>query len=394
MEKDRLYYQTPYVKSFTCRVETCEESGKGTWLVTLDQTGFYPEGGGQPWDTGTLNGIEVLSVRNQGGRILHQVTAPFEEGERAEGIIHWQRRYDNMQHHTGEHILSGLVHRNYGYDNVGFHMGEEEVTMDFNGELTWDQIEDLEEKANGIVYSNVLVRVSYPSQEELQGMDYRSKKELSGLIRIVEIPGGDVCACCGTHVESTGEVGMIKIRSMIRYKGGVRLSMVCGRRAMLDYRARLKDEARISNLLSVKLHLVPEAVERLKSEAQSKDMLIGRLYSRLFQLEVQGFPESSRPLLVFREGLNPVQIRQMATLLCEQKKGSVVAVCSGNDQTQEYQYALGSSQADMRNLSKCLNSRLKGKGGGSALMTQGTFRADRRSIEDAFYEEADRQRGL
>lgn len=254
----------------------------------------------------------------------------------AEGILDWQKRYDNMQQHTGEHILSGLVHRKYGYDNVGFHMGAEEVTVDFNGELTPEQLDELENRANSLVYANVPVQVAYPSMEELQTMDYRSKKELSGLVRIVEIPGGDVCACCGTHVDNTGEVGIIKIKGMIRYKGGVRLSMLCGRRALLDYRDRLKEEVRISNLLSAKLHLVPEAVEKLKNDAQAKDMLIGRLYSQLFEFKVQSYPESVRPLAVFQEELNPVLIRQLATLLYERNRGGIVAVCSGSDRRGEY----------------------------------------------------------
>ena len=228
MDKSRLYYQIPYVKSFMCTVEHCEESGKGTWLVTLNQTGFYPEGGGQPYDTGTLNGIPVLSVHERGEQVIHELAQPIEEGTLAEGIIDWQRRYDNMQLHTGEHILSGLVHKHFGYDNVGFHMGAEEVTVDFNGIIEPEDLDWLEDEANQLVYANVPVKVLYPSEEELRTMEYRSKKELSGLVRIVEVPGADVCACCGTHVENTGEVGIIKIRSMIHYKGGVRLSMLCG----------------------------------------------------------------------------------------------------------------------------------------------------------------------
>ena len=229
MDKSRLYYQTPYVKSFMCTVERCEASGKGTWLAVLNQTGFYPEGGGQPSDTGTLNQVPVLSVHEQGEEILHELASPLEPGTLAEGVIDWQKRYDNMQQHTGEHILSGLVHRRYGYDNVGFHMGAGEVTVDFNGIMTAEELDGLEDAANQVVYDNVPVHTLYPSKEELPSIDYRSKKELSGQVRIIEIPGGDVCACCGTHVENTGEVGIIKIRGMIHYKGGVRISMLCGR---------------------------------------------------------------------------------------------------------------------------------------------------------------------
>ena len=372
-----------------CTVEHCEESGKGTWLATLNQTGFYPEGGGQPYDTGTLNGIPVLSVHEKGDQVIHELAQPIDEGTLAEGIIDWQRRYDNMQLHTGEHILSGLVHRRFGYDNVGFHMGAEEVTVDFNGILEPEDLDRLEDEANELVYANVPVKVLYPTGDELRTMEYRSKKELSGLVRIVEVPGGDVCACCGTHVENTGEVGIIKIRTMIHYKGGVRLSMLCGRRALLDYRDRLKDEIRISNLLSAKLVQVPDAVEKLKNDSQDKEFRIGKLGSSLMALKAAQFRESTDPLIVFEEDLNPVQVRQYATLLYEQNKAGVAAVCSGNDREGEYHYALGSSRMDMRALSKALNSRLNGRGGGSSLMAQGTFRAERAAIEAAFLEETD-----
>ena len=272
---------------------------------------------------------------------------------------------------------------------MGFHMGAEEVTVDFNGIIEPEDLDWLEDEANQLVYANVPVKVLYPSEDELKTMEYRSKKELSGLVRIVEVPGADVCACCGTHVENTGEVGIIKIRSMIHYKGGVRLSMLCGRRALLDYRDRLKDEARISNLLSAKLVQVPDAVEKLKSDSQDKDYLIGKLGSSLLALKAGQFPESTEPLIVFEEDLTPIQVRQYATLLYEQNKAGVAAVCSGNDRDSEYHYALGSSRMDMRALSKAMNSRLSGRGGGSSLMAQGTFRAAREAIEAAFLEETE-----
>ncbi|MGN0372607.1 MAG: alanyl-tRNA editing protein [Enterocloster sp.] len=384
MDQNRLYYQTPYVKRFMCTVTGCREGKKGHWLVTLDRTGFYPEGGGQPSDTGTLNGIPVLAVHEKNGEIIHELESQLQPGVQAEGIINWQERYDNMQQHTGEHILSGLVHRHYGYNNVGFHMGSDEVTVDFDGLLDQEQLDALEDEANALVYANIPVRVLYPTEEELKDIDYRSKKELTGQVRIVDIPGGDICACCGTHVENTGEVGIIKIRSMIHYKGGVRISMLCGRRAMLDYRERLRDETAVSVMLSAKLALVPQAVEKLKNENQEKSFLMGRLYQKLFELKAQSYPESDEPLAVFEEELSPVQLRQMATLLYEQKKGSVVGVFSGNEEAGEYQYALGSRSLDMRSFSKVLNGNLNGRGGGSSLMAQGTFRAGKDEIEEAF----------
>lgn len=388
MDKSRLYYQLPYVKSFMCTVEEIRPGRNGTWLAVLNQTGFYPEGGGQPSDTGTLGGVKVLSVHERDGRILHQLESPLEQGALVEGIIDWTARYDHMQHHTGEHILSGLVHSRYGYDNVGFHMGAEEVTMDFNGLLTMEQLEELEEEANRVVYADVPVEERFPEGEELAALDYRSKKELTGLVRIITVPGADICACCGTHVKSTGEVGIIKVTGMIHYKGGVRISILCGRKALLDYRQKLKLVGRISNLLSAKPELTGEAVEKLKTESQDKEYLIGKLSLQLFALKTASYEDSEKPLVLFEEGLNPVRLRQLCTMLYEQNKGGVVLVCSGSEERQEYQYALGSARADMRALSKQLNGRLNGRGGGSSLMAQGTYHAGSKAIAEAFAEEA------
>ena len=388
MDQNRLYYATPYVKTFMCTVISCTKNKKGTLDTILNQTAFYPEGGGQPSDTGALNGVKVLHVSEKGEEIIHELEAPLEEGVLAEGVIDWQKRYDNMQQHTGEHIFSGLVHKHFGYDNVGFHMGTDEVTVDFNGVLTQEQLDELEDEANQLIYDNVPVKVFYPSKEELEELDYRSKKELTGLVRIVEIPGGDICACCGTHVETTGEVGLIKLRTMINYKGGVRISMLCGRRALMDYRERLKDEIRISNLLSAKLALVPDAVEKMKNESQEKDLALGRLWQQLLEKKAESYPESTEVLAVFEEGLSPVQLRQLATMLYEKGKGKIVGVFSGNEDEQVYQYALGSSQADMRKLSKAMNGALNGRGGGSNLMAQGTFKAAESAIRETLMQEA------
>ncbi len=388
MDKSRLYYQIPYVKSFMCTVEEIWPGKDGTWLAVLNQTGFYPEGGGQPSDTGILGGVRVLSVHEKDGRILHQLEAPLKQGAMVEGIIDWTARYDHMQHHTGEHILSGLVHSHYGYDNVGFHMGAGEVTMDFNGLLTMEQLEELEDEANQVVYEDVPVVEHFPDGEELAALDYRSKKELSGLVRIITVPGADICACCGTHVKSTGEVGIIKVTGMIHYKGGVRISILCGRKALLDYRQKLKTVGRISNLLSAKPDLIGDAVEKLKGDSQDREFQIGKLSLQLFAMKTAACEDSGKPLALFEEGLNPVGLRQLCTMLYEQNKGGVVLVCSGSEERQEYQYALGSARADMRAFSKLLNGRLNGRGGGSSLMAQGTYHAAAEDITRIFNEEA------
>lgn len=374
---ERLYYRTPYVRSFDAVVVSCKEGQHG-YEVILDRTGFYPEGGGQPADTGELGGRRVLDVHEKQGEILHYMDGPLETGSRVHGIIDWDRRYTNMQQHSGEHLLSGLIHRHFGYDNVGFHMGEHEVTIDFNGPLTMEQVIETEREANWMIYENLPVNQLYPTEEELHNIEYRSKKELSGQVRIVEIPGGDTCACCGTHVERTGEIGIIKVTGMINYKGGVRMTMLCGYPALLDYEKKLSQVTKISNLLSAKPDTIVEAVERMKQENADKEYLVNQLYLQLFAAKTEKFPEKGGWLVVFEEELTPVQLRNYCTLLYEQKKGDVVLVCSEKDG--RIQYALGSAVQDMRTVSRELNGLLNGKGGGSALMAQGTWETTRQAV--------------
>ena len=392
MDRTRLYYQLPYVKTFMGVVETCEPSDKGDWVVTLNRTGFYPEGGGQPSDTGTLGQVPVLYVWEKGDQVYHRVAGPLQTGQLVEGVIDWQRRYDHMQHHTGEHILSGLIHGKYGYDNVGFHMGEQAVTIDFNGVLTWDQLEELEDEANRIVWVNVPVQEAFPSPEKRNEMDYRSKKELTGDVRIITIPGADVCACCGTHVENTGEVGMIKVTGMIHYKGGVRISILCGRKAVLDYRRRVHQDGKISSLLSAKENQLSEAVERLKEENAGLQGRLAQLRREYFQMKTESLPKKSGPLALAQDGLDPAALRQLATMLFRQGWGDTVLVISENGQTGSFFYVIGSEKQDVRPLGKELNRLLNGRGGGSAQMVQGTFGKNKEEIIEGFLQEAEKMR--
>ena len=212
----KLYYDSAYIKEFDANVISCEKGKKG-FEVILDQTAFYPEGGGQPTDTGVLGGIAVLEVHEKNGEVIHYLEQPLTVGERVHGEIDWEKRFIHMQEHSGEHLVSGLIHAKYGYDNVGFHMGSDEVTIDFNGLIEWDDLMEIEKKANFMIWDNLEIYADFPAKEELDVLDYRSKKELTGDVRIVKIPGGDICACCGTHVMRTGEIGLVKFLSMIHY---------------------------------------------------------------------------------------------------------------------------------------------------------------------------------
>ncbi|KEZ89331.1 alanyl-tRNA editing protein [Lacrimispora celerecrescens] len=383
---EKLYYDRPYVKTFEAVVTDCRPGKDCFFEVFLDRTAFYPEGGGQPADMGSLGEASVLDVRERPEGIVHITDKPLKVGSRVKGIIDWDRRFCFMQNHSGEHLLSGIVHKHYGLDNVGFHMGKDEVTVDFNGILTMEEIEAVEAEVNELIWQDIPVLESYPSKEELSLIDYRSKKELTGQVRLIEFPGGDVCACCGTHVMTTGEIGILKVTGMIHYKGGVRLTMLCGRKALKDYCKKQKTVSGISVLLSAKPDHLLEAVDRLKEEGQKKDGRLGQLSKELLERKAGDYPELDAPLLVFERDLSPVQLRQFCTMLYEGKKGSVVLTCSGDEGV--FQYALGSGQQDMRALSKALNGRLNGRGGGSTLMAQGTFQALQEDIRKVFEEES------
>ena len=232
-ETRRLYYEDVYKKEFTATVVECREQKKG-YAVILDESAFYPEGGGQPSDVGTLGDVKVTEVHEKDGELLHYTDKALEVGAKVEGKIDWVRRFDLMQQHSGEHMVSGIIHEKYGYDNVGFHMGSDVITVDLNGMLDDAQLAEIEREVNERVWEDKEVKITYPDAEELKTIDYRSKKELTGQVRIVTFPGVDVCACCGTHVTHTGEIGMVKLLSVVKFHDGIRMEMICGKR-VLDY---------------------------------------------------------------------------------------------------------------------------------------------------------------
>lgn len=388
---EKLYYDRPYVKIFEAKVTACQSLKEGFYEIILDKTAFYPEGGGQPADKGILGEAAVLDVRENTDGIIHVTDKPLKAGSVVKGMLDWERRFCHMQNHSGEHLISGIVHKQYGLDNVGFHMGKDEVTVDFNGILTEEQMEDAETKVNEIIWNNIPIMEYYPSKEELSNLDYRSKKELTGQVRIIEIPGGDVCACCGTHVMSTGEIGILKVTGMKKYKGGVRVSMVCGKMALTDYRNKQKSVSGISTLLSVKINHVLEGVEKLKQDGKKKEEKITKLWKELLERRVGDYSVTDSPLIVFENGLTSAQqLRQFCTRLYEGNRGGIVLVCSGEENM--FQYAIGSRTEDMRVLSRSLNEKLNGRGGGNSLMAQGTFQAFSKDIQRAFEEETGRRR--
>ncbi len=382
MDTEKLYYEDSHLRTFRARVLTCVPDGDG-FLVTLDRTAFYPEGGGQPCDLGTLGGTAVLDVHERDGRILHRCAGPLEPGAEVEGEIDWARRFDLMQQHSGEHMVSGLIHAAFGYDNVGFHMGKDVITIDLSGELTEAQMLDIERRANEAVWADTPVRVFYPDRETLASLPYRSKKELTGQVRLVEFPGVDLCACCGTHVGRTGEIGLIRLLSCTRFRGGVRMEMACGGRALEHTRQVWAQNHRISNLLSAKPLETAAAVERVSAELAAVKYRAAGLEDRLFaetarQLSGRG------DVLLFEEGLEPEGVRRLSVAVAE-TCGGLAAVFSGSDGA-GYKYALCGEGRDLRAFSRELNGALDGRGGGKPNFVQGSLRAGEAAIR-AFFRE-------
>lgn len=390
METEKLYYQSPFLTTFTAQVLSCEplasDSAKSSprkrWRVVLNRTAFYPEGGGQPADHGTLNGIPVVDVHEKEGVIFHIVENFVEIGENVTGVIDWERRFDCMQQHSGEHILSGILCTDYHCDNVGFHMGAETVTIDYNTDLTWEQVLDAERKASLYLWENHPVEITYPTREELSALAYRSKKELTGQVRIVTFPGADCCACCGTHVLQSGQVGLIKVLSCQKFRDGVRLEILCGQRAF-RYLSQVYDQARaIGQALSVKPQDTLAAVVRLSGELDAAKQQQAQLETRLFEALAQKYANAGSVLL-FQPFLRPDAVRRLADAVAQQC-GGLAAVFADADTT--YAYAMVRADgADISALVKDLNQRLHGRGGGRNGFAQGSVQADAAEIS-AFFE--------
>ena len=383
METEKLYYQDPYQTTFTARVLTCEPS-KGGCLVTLDRTAFYPEGGGQPADHGVLGGVTVTDVHEKDGVIFHTCSGPVEIGAAVEGSIDWTRRFDHMQQHSGEHIRSGLLCSLYDCSNVGFHLGADTVTIDYDRELTWEQVLEAERQANEAIWRDTPAEITFPAPDALAQLDYRSKKELTGQVRIVSFPGADCCACCGTHVRRAGEVGLIKVLSCQKFREGVRLEILCGQRAYRYLSRIYEQDHAVARLLSVKPQDAFAAVERQNAELTAAKLRMTELEDRLFALRAQSLAGCGDVLLL-EPPMRPDGARKLADTAAR-AAGGLAAVFAG--ERDSYVYALVyAGGADISPLVKRLNSALSGRGGGRNGFAQGSVQADRSAILDFFHKE-------
>ncbi len=379
MDTRKLYYEDAYIKTFQARVLDCEQTKKG-WAVTLDATAFFPEGGGQAADRGTLGGVRVLDAHERDGVVVHYTDGPLTVGETVQGAIDWPVRFCRMQNHTGEHILSGLVHARYGYDNVGFSLTDEGCTVDFNGELTREQLDRLERDADQAVWDDRPVTARFPGPEELAAMEYRSKLALTHDVRIVTVEGIDRCACCAPHVSSTGQVGLIKILDFMRHRGGVRLWMKSGGAALEDYRARYGASAAISGLLNVPQTDVAAGVEKLLSQRDELKRQLADLRRALAEDRAASLGETAGNILLFFQG-DEDSLRLLANAGME-KCGGVCGVFAGADG--DYRFVMASRTEDMRAFIRANGPALRAKGGGKERMISGRCGASRQELEAFF----------
>lgn len=382
MDTVKLYEQDAYRKTFSSIVED-SISEKGVFKVALRETAFYPEGGGQPADHGTLGDVKVLDVQERDGIIWHTVSEPLPKGASAGGRIDWERRYDYMQNHSGEHVVSGLICRTFGCSNVGFHMGSDVITMDFNTPMTWEQAMEIEERANRAIEMQIPITASYPTAEELADLDYRSKKELSGRVRILTIEGCDTCACCGTHVRTTAEIRLVKILSLQNYKSGVRITMVSGNRALEDYRRKHDGISAAARMLSAKPEETAQAVERVLEENGRLRYEMAGMRKRIAQLQAQTIPEGTAACFL-DEPLAPArELREIANALGERADNVMVMGENGA-------YVIKSADSRARALQEALRETFTVQGGGSDQMVQGVIRGESVQIEEAFRAAAER----
>ena len=376
----KLFYEDCHLAAFTARVLSCEETDKG-WEVRLDATAFYPEGGGQACDLGTIGTAQVLDVRERGEDIVHLCDGPVEIGTEIPCRLDYERRFDLMQQHSGEHIISGIVHARYGYHNVGFHIGPNMITIDFDGPIPAEDLPGIELAANEATWQNLPLHIWYPSEEELPTVGYRSKRALPWPVRIVEVPGYDKCACCGTHVAFTGEIGLVKLFSMIKFHQGVRIEMACGKRALAALNHAFDQNRQVSQAFSAKITETGEAARKMNDMLAAEKFRSTSLQKQLFHHTAERYVNQENALH-FEPGLEPAMVRDLSDLMADFVTG-MAAVFSGNDE-EGYSFCLMTRTGDLRAFGKSMTQTLGGRGGGKPIFQQGRVNATEEAIRAFF----------
>ena len=372
---ERLY-DNGHIRQFEATVIECKETEKG-FLILLDKTAFFPAGGGQAADEGTLDGEKVYDVFEENGNIYHLTKVSFETGTSVLGEIDWDIRFVRMQNHTGEHLVCGVAHSLYGCENTGFHMGTFGITADLSILLDSQQVHEIERLANKVVFENVPVKVFYPDEKQLKVLDYRSKLDLTDNVRLVEIEGYDLCACCAPHVLNTGEIGMIKILEHSSNRGGTRLLIKCGYDAYEDYCQKAQSVAAVSASLCARQEEIAQAVEALKAEKAKLEFEIESIKRQSLDKYISRLKPTDGNACVFADDADGDGLREIVNAgktLCNGIFGAFAADGNG------YRYCIGSNTVDLRAFAKDFNSALNGRGGGRPEMIQGSVLSSKEDI--------------
>ena len=378
----RLYDENAYLATFEAIVLACRPYGEG-YAVLLDRSAFFPEGGGQGGDRGSIADARVYDTQEQEGELLHLTDKPLAPGAHVHCALDFALRFERMQNHSGEHIVSGIVHRLHGLDNVGFHLGDGETTLDFNGVLTRAQLDEIEELANEAVFRNLPIVCEYPDRAALEALAYRSKKELTGRVRIVTVEGYDCCACCAPHVARTGEIGLIKLLDMIHYKGGVRIWLVAGKRALADYREKYREVAAVSRMLSAPQAECAAGVSRTLEELEEKKANAAALTRELATARASALvPNAAGNILYFLAENDELMARKIALGGAEKASGACAVFFPAGT---GYRFMIASARLPLRERAAAIRTALAARGGGTDELLQGSCAADRATVI-AFFE--------
>ncbi len=380
METDKLYYRDNYRKTFHAKVLSCTPVND-RFAVTLEDTAFYPEGGGQACDLGTLDGVAVLDVQEKEGNVVHICAAPLEIGKTVTGNIRWERRFDLMQQHTGEHIGSGIVHKLFGHQNSGFHIGADMVTVDFDGPIPAEMLAQIELQANEAVWQNLPVHCYIPTPEELPNVFYRTKRPLPWPVRIVEVPGYDSCACCGIHVANTGEIGLIKLFSCVKFHQGVRIEMACGKRA-LEYMNKIYEQNKqVSQIFSARPLETGAAAKQFSDTLAAEKYKAVALEKQIFRYIAQGYA-SHENVLHIASDLTPGNVRELAETIAASCTGIAAVFSPAGENLMNF--CLFSKSEEVKPLGTALTGAFSGRGGGKNGCFQGSLQASEAEIAAFF----------
>lgn len=384
MQTVKIYDNEPYRYAFTADVLSCEPCEDG-YITVLDKTAFFHEGGGQKCDTGKIGDAAVSYVYEKDGTVYHVCDKSVSGRVNCE--IDGDARFMRMQHHSAEHIVCGIIHRYYGYDNVGFHLNDEGVTLDINGKLSQDELAFVERAANEAVWKNADVRVFYPDPDELSRLDYRSKKEIADRVRIVEIAGIDLCACCAPHVAHTGEIGVIKLLDAMNYKGGMRITLLAGALALADYAGRYRDTYDISVMLSAKQSEITGAVEALGAEINALKCELSEKKKALCTMMIENAMSREGDKVIFARSLDSGSMRNIVNACASDR--AMCALFSENGD-RGYDYIISGGGINLRDMAQDINRNFDARGGGSDQMIQGNIKASEQEIRDYFAKRTDK----